>query len=114
MGLAHLYGKTGRHEQAEQRYRQALSIREQALGPEHSEVAEVLNHHAEFYARLGEDARAQSYYKRALRILALAVGPEHPATAISLHGLATLDAREGKESSTRPCDARTVARSPPP
>ena len=40
--LAWLYQDMGRHAEAEPLYRRALAIREQALGPEHPDVAEAL------------------------------------------------------------------------
>jgi hypothetical protein len=47
--LAELYRIQGRNALAESLYRRSLSIREQALGPEHPSVATSLNNLAAFY-----------------------------------------------------------------
>ena len=75
---------------------QALSIREQILGPEHPEVATSLNHLAILLLYRGEFAEAELYFQRALRILEQTLGPEHPRVASSLNNLGILSLKRGK------------------
>ena len=73
---------------AEPLYQRSLAIFEKALGPEHPDVATVLNNLAELYRAQGKYAEAEPLYKRALAIREIALGPEHPDVAQSLTSLA--------------------------
>ena len=55
--------------------RQAVVIREQALGPGHSDMAMTLNNLAVLYKATGEYAKAEPLYQRALAIFEAALGP---------------------------------------
>jgi tetratricopeptide (TPR) repeat protein/nucleoside phosphorylase len=85
-----------RYVEAEPLYQQALRIGEQALGPEHLDVAESQHNLANLYAEQGKYGEARLYYQRALRVKEALLKPEHPSLALSLHCLANLSAEQGK------------------
>ena len=66
--LAGLYDDQGRYAEAESLYRRSLSIREKALGPEHSDVAQSPNNLAKLYHVQGKFREAEPNYQRALVI----------------------------------------------
>lgn len=70
----------------------ALSIAEKAQGPEHPNVATILNSMATL---MGDTPAAQSLYERALRILEKAYGVDHPEVGSTLDNLANLFFRRG-------------------
>ena len=63
---AELYKEQGRYADAEPLYKRALAIRENALGPDHLDVAQSLNNLADLYSAQGRHADAEPLYKRAL------------------------------------------------
>lgn len=68
-----------RYEEAEKLFREALELREEALGPDHPEVARVAHDLAEMYWHRDRFAEAEQLYLRALRIL------ERPPTDARRH-----------------------------
>jgi Tfp pilus assembly protein PilF len=66
--LGQLYQEIGRPADAEAMYRGALSIREQALGPQHPQVAASLNTLAEFLASQHRFREAAPLLQRALEV----------------------------------------------
>lgn len=68
----------------------ALELAEKALGPDHPDVAMVINHLASLYDDQEEYARAEPLYKRMLTIKEKALGPDHPEVAEVLESLALL------------------------
>jgi tetratricopeptide (TPR) repeat protein len=86
----------GQYREAEPLLEQALSLREEQLGPEHPDTALSL-HNLAFLSRLrGKYIEAEPLYQRALSIRSQQLGPEHLDTAISLHGLGSLYLSQGK------------------
>src|SRR5437867_2067705 len=67
--LAFLYYDQGRYSEAEPLYLRALNLREQCLGPEHSEVGLTLNNLADLYRTQALYIKAEPLYLRALAIL---------------------------------------------
>ena len=67
----------GRHQEAAATLRQALSIYERVLGPEHYEVAGVLQTLAELADRAGEPGQAAALRARASRIRRRVLGHTH-------------------------------------
>ncbi len=66
---------------------QALAVAEQAVGPEHPDVAVSLNNLAVLYFAQLQFARAEPLYRRALAILARfarATGHQHPNFEVAL------------------------------
>lgn len=86
----------GAFAEAAQLYRQALEIREHEQGPNHPEVALVLNNLGGLEAAQGHYGAAQPLIERALTIRQAALGEEHVLTAESLSNLALLYAAQGK------------------
>src|SRR5260370_18716613 len=58
--------RQGRYDRAVVVAKQALQVAEQALGPDHPNVATSLNNLAELYRTQGQYAQAQPPYKRSL------------------------------------------------
>ncbi len=76
------------YKEAETLLKQALTIYEQVLGPEHLDVATTLNELAEIQRKQGWYNEALPLYRRALTIREQVLGSEHPDVATSLNNLA--------------------------
>ncbi len=96
-------------EESEDFAKRAVSIKEQVLGPQDSEVATSLNNLANFYYNQGKYAEAEPLHKRALAIWEKALGPEHPHVAVSLNNLADLYTLQGKYAEAEPLFKRSLA-----
>jgi tetratricopeptide (TPR) repeat protein/CHAT domain-containing protein len=94
--LAAVYLSQGKHGEAEELYKRALAIREQALGANHPDVAQTLNDLATVYAKQGKYDEAEGLYKRALAIREQALGANHPDVANVLNNLAVVYRSQGK------------------
>src|SRR5262249_49763562 len=103
----YFYGR-GAYVQAEPLLRDALAIREKALGPEHPNTAASLNTLAHRRRRQGDFGGARPLYERALAIYEK-VGPEHPYTATSLNNLAGLLLDQRDLAAARPLYERALA-----
>ena len=68
--LGALYREQGKYAQAEPLYRRALAIQEKALGPEHPQVATVLENYADLLRKMKRDAEADKMEARAQAIRA--------------------------------------------
>ena len=68
----------------------ALAIDEKALGPDHPDVATILNNLGELLWDKGDYAGAEPLIRQALGIGEKALGPDHPDVAIRLNNLAEL------------------------
>ena len=66
--LGEVYRLQGRYAEAEPLYERALAVRETALGPEHSDVAQSLSGLAILYVAQGRYAEAEPLHERALAI----------------------------------------------
>ena len=93
--LAALLFKTGmyltdrdRFTEAEALLKEALQLREQALGAEHPQVATILQALGEVYDILHRDTEAASLLQQALSIREHTLGLDHPEVAESLMSLA--------------------------
>jgi tetratricopeptide (TPR) repeat protein len=72
---------------------QVLAMREQLLGPDHPDVATVLNSFGSLYEQVGRYADAEQFYKRMLAIREKVLSPDHPdyfLVAQSLNNLAAV------------------------
>ena len=65
----------GRYAEAEPLYKRSLAIWEEALGPEHPNVATSLNNLAGLYRAQGRYDEAEPLHKRAMTIDEMALGP---------------------------------------
>ena len=107
--LGMVYGMKERWHEAEAAYQQALTIREQALGPAHPSVAVMLNKLGLLYSAQGNYAQAEPLYQRALAILEQALGPAHPSVVVILNNLGILYAAQGNYAQAEPLYRRALA-----
>lgn len=94
-GLGMLYRAAGLHDQAEDSYQQALSIRETDLGREHPDTASILNNQAELYRSVGKLDKAEPLYRQALAVYVNSLGSEHLLAANIRNNLAALYKSKG-------------------
>jgi CHAT domain-containing protein/tetratricopeptide (TPR) repeat protein len=80
----------GKYDEALTLVERVLAIRERVLGPEHQDVAQVLNNLAVLFDDKGDYVKAEAVYQRALTISEKRLGPEHPDVAATLANLAAL------------------------
>jgi tetratricopeptide (TPR) repeat protein len=97
------------YSQAAPLLRDALAMREKALGPEHPDTATSLNNLAVLLREQGDPAGARPLHERALAIREKALGPEHPDTATGLNNLARLLHDQGDRAGARPLLERALA-----
>jgi CHAT domain-containing protein/tetratricopeptide (TPR) repeat protein len=90
-----LYQK-GNYPDAVAAYQRALALREQALGPDHPDVATSLNNLGAAYEAESRFGEAEPLLKRALAIDEKALGPEDAGVATDLNNLAVLYWAEGR------------------
>jgi tetratricopeptide (TPR) repeat protein len=85
---------------SERGFKQALAIREKALGPDHPAVASALASLAAVYTARTHYAQAEPLLKRALAISEKTLGPNHPATANILDDYADALSNARKDSAS--------------
>jgi tetratricopeptide (TPR) repeat protein/predicted Ser/Thr protein kinase len=107
--LANVDYATGAYDEAKVLQAQALTIREEALGPEHLLVASSLINLALAHHATGDYEEAKVLDERALAILTEAVGPEHPEVAISLSNLALVHQAAGDYEEAKVLHERAIA-----
>jgi tetratricopeptide (TPR) repeat protein len=94
--------------EAEAFFLHSLRIWEQALGPDHSDVAYPLYGLAVLYKVQGKYAEAEPLYQQSLRIRENTLEPDHPAIAETLNGLANLNSDQGKYAEAEPLYQRAL------
>lgn len=87
---AYYLSQRGQYAEAEPLHVRALGLREQALGPDHPEVAASLHVLGILYFECGKYAEAEPLCLRALQIREQALGADHPEVAHLLNNLANL------------------------
>ena len=107
--LAFLYESRGNYAKAEPLFKQALSIREKALGPDHLDVADSLDVLAGLYQSQKRYAEAEPLLKRALSIREEAFGRNDPRISDSLYALAGLYEAQGRTAEAGPLQSRAEA-----
>jgi tetratricopeptide (TPR) repeat protein len=70
-----------RYEEAKPLFQRALVIREQALGPEHPDIAQTLSNLAFLYHHQDKYEEAMSFLQQALLMRQKVLGMDHPDTA---------------------------------
>ena len=95
--------------EAEPLYRRSLAIREEALGPEHPDVAMSLNNLAVLYREQGQYPQAEPLFQRTLEVLEKSLGPEHPNVAATLENYAELLRKTNREAEAERLEARAKA-----
>jgi tetratricopeptide (TPR) repeat protein len=88
--LAFLYQDTGRMEEAEALYADALAARRRVLGDEHKDTLTSMNGLAALYEATGRMEEAEALYADALAARRRVLGDEHKDTLTSMNNLATL------------------------
>jgi tetratricopeptide (TPR) repeat protein len=86
----------------------ALEIEERRSGPNHPNVALLLNNLALLYDKQGRYADAEPLYLRSLAIEENALGPDHPEVATSLSNLASLYNNQGRYADAEPLFKRAL------
>ncbi len=99
----------GQYSEAERFLQQALDIREQTLGSEHSDTADALNNLAILYDDEGKLDLAVSLLQRAASIYENTLGLDHPDTAITMNNLALLYETQGQVDLAVPLLQRSLA-----
>ncbi len=99
----------GHYREAEPVLEQALSLREQQLGPEHLDTAISLYHLGLLYQLAGKYTEAEPLFQRALAIREQKLGETHPDTANCLSDLALLRQIAGKYTEAEALFRRALA-----
>ncbi len=107
--IGEVYTSLGLYEQATPMLEGALTLRRNAHGDDHPDVAESLSNLATLYYYQGKYAEAEPLLQRALAIREKALGPDHPEVAKSLNGLASVYAEKGKYAKAEPLYQRSLA-----
>ena len=101
--------QAGKYAEATEIAKRVLTIREEALGPEHPNVGTALNNLGELYRAQGRLAEVEPLYRRSLAIYEKALGPEHPKVGTSLNNLAGLYRAQGRYAEAEPLIRRDLA-----
>ena len=101
--------EAGDYRDAEGPLTQALALREDALAPEHPDMATSLNNLALLYKTQGQYAKAEPLFERSLAIREKALGHEHPDVATTLNNLAGLYYAQGEYAKAEPLFERSLA-----
>jgi CHAT domain-containing protein/Tfp pilus assembly protein PilF len=94
--------RAGKYDEALLPGEQALEIREQALGPDHADVAKSLFNLANIQSDKGDYAKAEPLYRRALEIRERALGPDHISLASYLNNLGLHYSETGDYAKAQP------------
>ena len=79
-GLGSICQSQERLDEAEQHYRAALTQFQTAAGPDHPQIAHILNNLATLHRRRGHDNQARQLLARAQDVLLRTLGSAHPLT----------------------------------
>jgi tetratricopeptide (TPR) repeat protein len=96
-------------DRAEPLFRRALKIDKKSLGPDHPDVARVLNNLAELLRDTKRLAEAEPLFRRALKIEKRSLGPDHPDVARVLNNLAVLLCDTNRPAEAEPLYRRALA-----
>src|SRR5262245_11325629 len=94
-GIACIRRHQGHFKTSEQMYRRALQIAEEAFGPEHQVVSNVLNDLGVLLKYAGRFTEAGQLYQRALANSEKHLGANHPDVATVYHNLSGLEHAAG-------------------
>ena len=97
------------YSQAAPLFRDALALRQKALGPEHPDTAMSLNNLALLLMDQGDLAEALPLFERALAIREKVLPPEHPHKGQSLCDIASVLRAQGDLAGARPLSERALA-----
>jgi tetratricopeptide (TPR) repeat protein len=99
LGLATLYGMTGRLEDAEEKLGRALQAIKSTFGEGHPSFATAINNLAALKKTQGNLPEAEALYRRAVDIISRTLGAEHPKYANLLNNLAMVERAQGRVES---------------
>lgn len=102
------YASQGRYEVAVPLCKQALDDLEKSSGPDHPDVATMLNILALVYRDQGKYKDAANLLNDALQIREKSLGCDHPAVAATLNNLAVLYGKRGKYQEAEPLCKRAL------
>ncbi len=108
-GLGLAYARIGKWQEALAAHQRALVLLENALGPDHHDIAQTLNNLAALYANLGKYDVAEGHYRRALAIREKSLGREHLEVAQTLNNMGSLYAAQGQYAQAEPFFQRALA-----
>ncbi len=101
--------RIGQHADARAAHERALTLREEALGPDHPDVAVSLNNLGMDLCAVGDCWSAMTILERAVAASERSLGPEHPDTARSLGNLGNTLRRVGDYAGAEAAHARALA-----
>ena len=96
----------GQFPEAAKRLQEALKAAEDALGPDHLDVATILRNLAGISEAQGKYADAEPFYGRLLKIKEKEFGSDHPDVAAIYENMAELYRQIGKEDEANKLEAR--------
>lgn len=91
-------GREGQTDRALEAYEQALQLADRKLGPDHPDLAKILDKMADLYCRDNLPQNALPLIERALAIREKALGPDNPDMAEGLNGLAAFYEELGQDA----------------
>ena len=107
--LAGVYFDTSRYDEAVAALEAALAIRQAALGPDHPELALLLNNIGMIRQRTGALDEAKTLIERALATGERTLGPEHPNVISSTANLASVHLALGNHAEAKRLYERALA-----
>ncbi|KAL7272751.1 hypothetical protein RUND412_004436 [Rhizina undulata] len=99
--IALSYKDLGYYEQAEESYRNTLSLFEKALGSDHPSTLDTVNNMAGIFDKQGRYDEAVKWYGRALAGFQKALGNGHPSTLVTVREMVSLLNRQGQHDEAR-------------
>ena len=91
-----VFWRKAKYKKALEYYRKALAIDEKKLGPDHPDVATMLNNIAVVFEIQGEYDLALQSYRKVLAMFQQALGPEHPVVAVALNNMGLIFLRKAE------------------
>ena len=106
----------GNYSSAEELLREAAALQEQALGPDHPELANTLNNLGVVCELTDNPIDAEHYFRRAYSIATATLAPDHPFVVTSSKNLHDFCAARGRPVELRPSPPEVAAwlEAPPP
>ncbi len=107
--LGSVYLRQGNYAEAEKHYRRALTLRQEAVGTDHHDVAMAYTNLAVVLRRQGKYAEARPLFERGLAIRERTLGADHPDLALFLSNLGSLGVSQRNYSDALPYIERSLA-----
>ena len=104
-----LLQRTGAADEAVPLFEKALQVTEGDVGPNHPQVATILNGYGDHFRASGEDARAMALFQRALAILEATAHPDTLELTLVMNRMAVIFSTSGDYISARRYYDRVLA-----